>query len=79
MRLSVEEAVEAIIHFHAGVVILMERASRHAALVDRQPIPFGCLPRCHSLFYSFKKIQIIAPPLLLHFVRFCVRIYEHLF
>ena len=47
------EAVETSIHFHAGIVILMERAFRHSTPVDRQPIPFGCLSGGYGLLDSF--------------------------
>ena len=46
------EAVETIIHFHAGIVILMEGTFHHAASVDRQPIPFGCLSGGYGLLDS---------------------------
>ena len=49
---SAAEAVETIIHFHAGMVILVEGTFHHAASVDRQPIPFGCLSGGYGLLDS---------------------------
>jgi hypothetical protein len=73
------EAVEPLIQFQAGVMIFMEGAQCHSMDIHFQPVPFGGLPGCHRLFYGFKNFQVISPSLLLHFVRYRDRIYEHLF
>ena len=37
------ETVEIVIHFHAGVVVVVERADRHAVGIDRDPKAFSSL------------------------------------
>ena len=38
------EAVEIVIHFHAGVVVIMKRANCHTMGIDRDPEVFSSLP-----------------------------------
>ena len=73
------EAVEPLIQFQTGVVIVVEWAQCHSMNIHFQSIRFRGLPGCHKLFYGFKNFQVISPSLLLRFVRFRDRIYEHLF
>ena len=76
---SAAEAVEPLVQFQTGVVIVVEWAQCHSMNIHFQSIRFRGLSGCHRLFYGFKNFQVISPSLLLQFVRFRDRIYEHLF
>ena len=51
---SAAEAVEALVQFHAGVVILVERTAGHAVPIHSQSIVFCCLAGCDEALDSFE-------------------------
>ena len=44
-------------HIQAGMPVIVERAERHAAVVDLHAILLRRLPAAYAVFYNFKKIH----------------------
>ena len=44
-------------HIQAGMPVIVERAKRHAAVVDLHAVPLRRLPAAYAIFDNFKKIH----------------------
>ena len=49
-----------VCHIQAGVSVIVERAERHAVMVDLHAVPLCCIPAAYAVFYNFKKIHCIS-------------------
>jgi hypothetical protein len=46
--------MEALIHFHAGRVVVMENAADHSSMIYAHAVALCCIPRCDGFFYIIK-------------------------
>ena len=53
------ETMEALVHLHAGILVIVKRADCHAMTVDRNAVQLCCLSGSQVLFDRFKYIHCI--------------------